>query len=129
MEKPVILIVDDEPEIARYISAVAAGMEIATETAVSGKEFMERFAAVKPAGIVMDLVIPDMDGIELVQWLGTQGCTAPVVVISGFNPEFADALAEIAEAHGIKISGRLTKPFDIDTLEKTLSSLVSDASG
>ncbi|MBO6560917.1 MAG: response regulator [Nisaea sp.] len=125
MTKPLILIVDDEPEIAQLVSEVAYEIGIASETAGSAKAFMRHYETLHPSGIVMDLVMPDMDGIELVQWLAERDCDVPILLMSGFNPSYADALVEIAKANNIRISDRLTKPVGIEKLEAALLALVS----
>jgi CheY-like chemotaxis protein len=113
--------------MADFVSAVADEIGLDSETAESAKAFMALYKTMRPAGIVMDLVMPDMDGIELVQWLAQQGCDVPILLMSGFNPSYSDALVEIAKANGITISDRLTKPVEIDVLEAALLKLVSDA--
>ncbi|UUX51610.1 response regulator [Nisaea acidiphila] len=120
----VILVVDDEPEICDYVETVAEEMGIAAVTSVTAKQFMQLYGTTRPAGIVMDIVMPDMDGIELVQWLGEQGHGIPVLLMSGYTPTYADSLVDIAKGCGVRISGRLTKPFAIDDLEAALTALV-----
>jgi PAS domain S-box-containing protein len=66
---PTLLVVDDDVGMVKYIGEVAEVLGFAPRLANSAKELMAMLDDCRPAGIVMDIVMPDMDGVELIQWL------------------------------------------------------------
>ena len=93
MTNPCLLIVDDEPEMAEYVGDVADGMGFDCVIATSAKDALDLYGIHKPIGIVMDVVMPDMDGIELVQALAALGCVVPIIV-GGLSKPFRAAELE-----------------------------------
>ncbi len=72
---------------------------------------MGLYESFDPTLIVMDMIMPEMDGFELMQWLITQNCKARIVVVTGYNPRYA----EMAETIGTD-AGKL----DVQTLIKPI---------
>ena len=61
----------------------------------------------------IDMVMPDADGFEVIKALGTAGCTAPVLLISGFNPHYLQSAQAIAAHYGIERLTAMRKPLHI----------------
>ena len=59
-----ILIVDDEPPIVKLISSIISRYGYAFETAVNGIEAIEKAKTINPDAILIDVLMPEMDGIE-----------------------------------------------------------------
>ena len=55
------------------------------------REFKTAYAAFKPTAVVVDLALPDTDGIELFRWLADRGCTLPIVILSGFDDKVLES--------------------------------------
>jgi len=120
MSKPLLIVVDDEPEMADLVIEVAHLSGFDTRTTSSGKEFQAVWAGCKPTVIVMDLVMPDMDGVELLYWLSEQNCRTPIILMSGYDAGYLEMANHVATGKGKKIVGTLTKPFQIAELEELL---------
>ncbi len=106
-----VLLVDDDrsnrESIARYLKT--AGIEVATaDNGRSGMRFLE--SEVFDVA-VMDLRMPEMDGLELLEWLRTKGPRVPAVMISAFG-EVKDAVS----AMKLGAEEYLVKPFDPEEL-------------
>lgn len=114
MSSTAILIVDDEQQMAKFVASVVAMEGLEPVIATSAKECLEKLNEVAPIGIFMDIFMPDMDGIELIQEVSRSNNPAPVVVMSGYNPQFMGAAKEIGNANGAPVIGMLAKPFSID---------------
>ncbi len=125
---PTLLVVDDDAGMAKYIGEVAEVLGFAPRLAGSAKELMAMLDDCRPAGIVMDIVMPDIDGVELIQWLAKRKCTAPIVVISGYDKKYAEAVETIGTDMGAVVIGTLSKPFDIAELEACLGKIYAAAS-
>ena len=79
---PVVLLVDDDPAIRR---AVAAGLELegfSVVAASGGRAALEAAARVHPAVILLDLNMPDLDGLEVLKRLRDGGDQVPVCILS-----------------------------------------------
>jgi CheY-like chemotaxis protein len=123
MSKPQLLIVDDEPDMARFLSDVAEGMGFDVKIATSAKAFQEIYNATTPAGILMDIVMPVMDGNELLEWLALQNKTTPVILMSGYDGEYIQTTATLAQARGAIIIAGLAKPIQLNDLKPLLKDI------
>lgn len=120
-----VLIVDDEPELADFIAEIAEDLGFEAVSVNSALEFLEQFYIVKPDAVVMDIVMPDMDGIELIQWLAGEGSSVPVILTTGARPYFIDMVREIGTQKGANVRGALRKPFSATDLEVQLLQSIS----
>jgi EAL domain-containing protein (putative c-di-GMP-specific phosphodiesterase class I) len=116
-----LIVMDDEPGIRDFVknAAMASGFEaIAPRNA---KQFMEAVQEQVPDLIVLDLHMPDVDGVELLRWLGEQRCDAAVVLMSGTDRRILDSARRLAEGQGVHISSVLEKPIRLEQLEQAFN--------
>jgi two-component system KDP operon response regulator KdpE len=104
-----ILIVDDEPQIRRLLEAAVTRGGYRTLAASSGREAIHLAETQSPDGALVDLGLPDRDGIELVQRFARSGMA--VIVVSA-----RDATAEKIAALDLGAADYVVKPFDTDEL-------------
>ncbi|MBU2695406.1 MULTISPECIES: response regulator [Pimelobacter] len=113
-----VLVVDDEPQILRAlgIHLRARGWEVVT--AGDGTEALALADATRPDVVVLDLGLPDMDGVDVIARL-RRGSSVPVLVLSGRSDSVdkVDALDAGADDY-------VTKPFGMDELLARLRALV-----
>lgn len=121
MTKPILIVVDDDPDMALLIKNAGEMCGYDVRTMLNARTFQKAWEEIPPAIIVMDLVMPDMDGVELLQWLSQQNCSAPIILISGFGDRYLKMAEQIGSVSGERIVGTLTKPFKIDDLEALLN--------
>jgi len=96
----------------------SAGFEVyATNNAA---DFQKAWVKFNPSVIVMDLVMPEMDGIALLTWLSEQSCSAPIILMSGYDGKYLAMAEHLGTAKGGTIMGTLAKPFKIDELKAML---------
>jgi two-component system, OmpR family, KDP operon response regulator KdpE len=102
---PLILLVEDEPQLRRYLRVTLAPHGYRLLEAVNAKEGELMAASHHPDLILMDLGLPDQDGLVLTRRL-REWCTAPIIVVSarGLEKDKIQALDEGADDY-------LTKPF------------------
>ncbi len=121
MSEKTLLVVDDEEGFGAFVAEVAEGLGYETWVTTNGNEFTKAFEAEKPAVVVMDVVMPGMDGVEIAGWLGEQNFDGHVVVVSGFAPLYADLVATLSNAGGMKSVTKLFKPVRIKALRDALT--------
>lgn len=112
MSEHKLLILDDDELTGETIRNVAeyAGMSVqVTTTAI---DFFSLLKEWQPSHIALDLIMPDMDGVEVLGALGEQQITAKIIITSGVGHQVLQAAARSAAAHGLNIVGILPKPFN-----------------
>jgi two-component system, chemotaxis family, chemotaxis protein CheY len=107
---PLILVVDDDPDILEAVCDVLAGEGYRLARARNGHEALDQVVAARPDLILLDLMMPVMDGLTFARALRARGLEppVPVVVIS------ADGDPE--HAAGVGARAFLAKPFDLEAL-------------
>jgi two-component system, OmpR family, KDP operon response regulator KdpE len=105
-----VLVVDDEPQILRALRINLRARQYEVATAASGTQALEEAAAHPPDLVILDLGLPDMDGVDVIG--GLRGWTAvPIIVLSGR----ADSTDKV-EALDAGADDYVTKPFGMDEL-------------
>jgi DNA-binding NtrC family response regulator len=106
-----ILVVDDDPAQAFLASEILSPDGHEVETAHSGAEALEKLASMPFDLVLADLMMPRMDGFELLRRIGEKWDNLPVIFITGHD-DVASAVQAIQDG----AENYLTKPFDIDGL-------------
>lgn len=78
-----VLIVDDEPGIRECLTEVLRGEGLDPLEAPSGTQAIDIFERERPAGILLDLVMPGMDGVETMEKLKKLDPDIPIIIITG----------------------------------------------
>lgn len=107
---PRILVVDDEPSIQRFLRTVLNTGEFSLHQAENGHAALAAAAAVRPDVILLDLGLPDMDGVEVIQRI-REWSQVPIIVLSVREREDDKVKALDAGADDY-----LTKPFGVSEL-------------
>ncbi|MHB1430916.1 MAG: response regulator [Streptosporangiaceae bacterium] len=105
-----VLVVDDEPQIVRALRINLRARKYDVTTAGTGSQALEQAAHAPPDLVILDLGLPDMDGVDVIG--GLRGWTdAPIIVLSGR----ADSSDKV-EALDAGADDYVTKPFGMDEL-------------
>lgn len=110
MTAPKVLIVDDEPHIRSLMQRAMADADYAVVAAENAREALELLAQEEPNLVLLDLGLPDRDGLELVPLIKRHGDKALIVISA------RDAIEEKVAALDLGADDYLTKPFDIAEL-------------
>jgi two-component system KDP operon response regulator KdpE len=105
-----ILVVDDEPQIRRFLRTSLGGQDYRVLEAASGAEALDAVKREMPDLVVLDLGLPDMDGLEVIQRLRASS-SIPIVVLSVRN----DERGKVA-ALDLGADDYVSKPFGMDEL-------------
>jgi EAL domain-containing protein (putative c-di-GMP-specific phosphodiesterase class I) len=112
-----ILVIDDEIDVGEFVSAAAQNMGIDCTATTDAKTFLEELTP-DTTLILLDLVMPEMDGIELLRMLGERKHTAGIVLMSGSGKRIMESAGQLAQVLGLSIAGHLQKPFRLAELEE-----------
>lgn len=121
MNEKRLLVVDDEPEIGEFLRKVATGLGYEVRVTTNGPAFQAAYHELRPTVIAMDMVMPEMDGNELVLWLMEQHYDANLIIMTGYNPDYAKDARLLAEFKGLRSVITLIKPIRLDKLREVLS--------
>ncbi len=117
MTPPRILIVEDDVDNGRSLVEAISDMDCEAELAVNGQEGIEAFRTRSPDVVLTDLVMPDLDGIEVMQRIREMdGGQAPVIIMTAYGSVDSSVRAMKAGAYDY-----LQKPLDIDELQSKLN--------
>jgi EAL domain-containing protein (putative c-di-GMP-specific phosphodiesterase class I)/CheY-like chemotaxis protein len=119
-----ILILDDDRTVAEIISHVARAGSLPCVATSDAAAFLEQLTP-DTTLIMLDLVMPGMDGIELLRILGQQQCTAGIILMSGLGKRILETAERLAASLGLHIVGHLQKPFSLAQLKELLSKVLA----
>jgi EAL domain-containing protein (putative c-di-GMP-specific phosphodiesterase class I)/CheY-like chemotaxis protein len=119
-----LLVVDDERGIVDFIAAVAREQGYNVAGAGTGTEFLRLVDTFRPTLILMDLHLPDTDGVELLRLLAARNCKANVVLMSGSDERVRATAHELGMSRGLAMCGTLAKPLPENELLTKLAAVL-----
>jgi len=122
---PHILIIDDDTAIRSVFEQLLQSKGYSVETASEGKAGLEKMHARKPDLIITDIMMPEMDGLEVVQRIRDEHPKLPVIAISGGMQTTSMNFLPLAERFGAcKV---FEKPIALAKLVEAIENLLSEA--
>jgi EAL domain-containing protein (putative c-di-GMP-specific phosphodiesterase class I)/AmiR/NasT family two-component response regulator len=127
MQSNRLLVIDDEPLTASVVGKVARMLGFDVITTDDPSDLRTRLRAWQPSAIVLDLLMPGLDGFEVLGILNEEGSTARILIVSGVDYPVIEAARNLAARYGLRIAGVLSKPFELDALSGLLRAALSDS--
>ena len=122
---PSLLSLDDDEEIGRIIVAVARDAGFDAHTTGTAAAFLEQLKLLEPDVIVLDLQIPDRDGVQLLRELADRNPKCSIVFVTGMDSRTIASTEHYAITRGLQVCGSVQKPFLPEDLLRTLVSVRS----
>jgi DNA-binding response OmpR family regulator len=119
-----ILLVEDDSSIARLVQLELEHRGLKVRCARDGLSGLEAVAEFKPAAIVLDIMLPEMDGVGVLKKLRQQGNRVPVIMLTA-----RDTPADKVHSLDQGADDYLTKPFDTEELLARLRALLRRVEG
>jgi EAL domain-containing protein (putative c-di-GMP-specific phosphodiesterase class I)/ActR/RegA family two-component response regulator len=119
-----LLVIDDEVGICEFVGEVASDLGFEARLTTMVGEFRTALNDFEPSVIVMDLQMPDLDGVELLRELSERGCTAQIILMSGMDSRVLSTAEHLGKSLGLKMLGLQPKPIMLDDLEAMLSKVL-----
>lgn len=113
MAGPKVLVVDDEPHILKSLAQYLEIEEFQVITASSGHEALEKVNSESPELVVLDVMMPGMDGFEVLEKIraGAETAKIPVVMLTA-----KDQSSDVMKGYEKGATSYLVKPFNLDEL-------------
>lgn len=127
-----ILIVDDETFIVTLTKRMLAKLGIErVAAAANGEEALAMLDAGDrtPDVILCDLNMPGIDGIAFLRHLAERDLACGVVLMSGADRRVLQSVADLADAHRLRVLGHLSKPIELEALRTLLAKALADSDG
>lgn len=116
-----LLIMDDVVEFCDYVSDVATALGYKTEILNDPLAFEHAFERFQPQTVVLDMVMPGLDGGAIVQWLIERDAKVKLLIVTGFNPHHAKTAQLQSAAKGLADVKTFTKPISLAKLRAALA--------
>ena len=115
------LVVEDDPAIRRLVEKLLARHHIQIDVAPDGRQAIEKLRANTYSVVVLDLMVPEVNGFEVIAFIKDSGARTPVAVVSAVSQQ---ALTNL-DLDVVKVV--ISKPFDVDEFTKAILSLCAEA--
>lgn len=115
-----LLVIDDEKGLLTIVRDAGTSSGYEVETTTSPEYFLRKTREWMPTLIIMDLQMPEIDGVELLRQLAEENVVAPIVLMSGVDDKLLRAVMDLGTELGLNMRGMLTKPIRLETFRLTL---------
>ncbi len=120
---PQVLVVDDEPNIRELVQVALKFHGCAVSTAAGGMDALRQAQAIRPDLIVLDVVMPDLDGFEVCRRLRAMGNEVPVIFLTA-----RDTSSDTVTGLALGGDDYVTKPFSVEALVARVRAVLRRAS-
>jgi EAL domain-containing protein (putative c-di-GMP-specific phosphodiesterase class I) len=121
---PRLLVVDDEPQICTYVERVATRLGFTVRSLVEPEHFQHALETFRPNLLILDLKMPNADGIELLRQTGSLSFPTRVIVMSGMDQRVLRAAENVGRSTGVDVFGVLQKPIRLRDLEDAIAQAI-----
>ncbi|OIR00305.1 phytochrome-like protein cph2 [mine drainage metagenome] len=121
-----LIVLDDEFAFADFVAKVASSAGFDATVAETAMDFRRLTERTWPRVLVLDLYMPDTDGIELLRELRERQCDSRIILLSGTDGRVLDAAYRLGGELGLSMAEKLTKPVRAPDLRRLLESLRGD---
>jgi CheY-like chemotaxis protein len=119
-----LLIVDDQASITKVVSLVASRIGLDVRTVNDPLQALDAFLEYRPDIIILDMIMPEKDGVDVLNEILLTGIKTKVVLTSGFSDSYLRLAEGVARFHDNDSIHVLKKPFRRDELIHKLEELL-----
>lgn len=110
-----VYVIDDESEVRRSLHVLLSTADLVSWPFASAGDFLDNLDGLAPAPILLDIRMPEIDGIELITILNERGINWPVIIVTGHGQ-----IQVAVQAMKLGAIEFLEKPFEFEALEQAL---------
>lgn len=115
-----LLIMGHEPEVRGFVGGVGRDLGFEVTDTSDPNQFVGAVRGFSPSVIILDLQMPNHDGIEVLRSLSEAQSSAKVLLTSGLDEQVLTTAEQLGMAMGVDIAGSFSKPIPFDQLEASL---------
>ena len=117
------LVVEDDPAIRRLVEKLLTRLRIKIDTAADGQTAIDKLSSGSYSVLVLDLMVPELNGFEIIEFIKREKLPVPVAVVSAVSQQ---ALTKL-DLDVVKLV--ISKPFDVDEFTKAILALCAEGDG
>jgi len=117
------LVVEDDPAIRRLVEKLLTRSKIEIDTASDGRTALDKLRTSRYSVLVLDLMVPELNGFEIIEFIKKEQMVLPVAVVSAVSQQ---ALTKL-DLDVVKLV--ISKPFDVDEFTKAILALCAEGEG
>jgi two-component system KDP operon response regulator KdpE len=121
--RPLALVADDEPRITKLVAIALEDEGFRVVTALGGRDALQKAEQLRPDIVLLDIVMPDLDGIEVMRMLRARRPVAVILLTA------KSSMADRARGLGLGADDYLAKPFHPDELTERVRAVLRRTSG
>lgn len=121
-----MLVIDDEEDICEIIAEVGSKRGLEVQTLSNADNVTATLVNFKPDFIMLDLMMPGMDGVELLRLLSEHTKNAKLCLISGSDARVLNSARRLGSAHGLDVIAALEKPLDMSVLANLFDKIAGE---
>ena len=118
-----LLVLDDDPAVGATVVRLAKRLGFTCSAIQSGSELPKALGDTQASVLLLDLSMPDMSGVDVIEQLATLDAPPALILLSGMDKRVLEAASRSAALSGLRTLGWLTKPFGSEDFEKILRSV------
>jgi FixJ family two-component response regulator len=112
--------VDDDRSFLEIVEAVATPMGFEVVKVARSKTFQSIYRGEADAIVLIDMIMPEVDGIEVMNWMIAGQPPGAIIFVSGYGDHYPDMALELARHRGPKFTETLLKPIKVTALRTAL---------
>jgi len=120
-----MLVIDDEEDICDLIAEVGSRRGLEVKTISNPENVLKALEGFKPDFIMLDLMMPNTDGVELLRLLAEHVKNAKLCLISGSDTRVLNSARRLGSAHGLDVVAALEKPLNLTVLSSLFDQIVA----
>lgn len=117
------LIVEDDPAIRRLVEKILTRRNVEIDAVHDGREAVDKLRTQSYSVLILDLMVPELNGFEVIEFLKRENLQLPVAVVSAVSQQSLTQL----DLDVVKLV--ISKPFDVDEFTKAVLALCAEAEG
>lgn len=106
-----LLVIDDQDSMTRIVEKIASNLGYQVRTLNDPAAAFDKFEAFRPDVLIIDLVMPEVDGIDVLHKILAAGTKAEIIVMSGYGKAYLKLGTDVAAFHDHPAIRTLAKPF------------------
>jgi len=115
-----ILVVEDEQETLLFLADGLRRLDFTVETSIDGKDAIQKVQDFMPDLVVLDIMLPELDGLEVLRWIKKNKPDIFVMLATGKKE-----IDDIKKGYSLEADYYVTKPYTIDEILKGINVILS----
>ena len=120
-----LLVIDDQPGINAIVGRIGTALGLETKAVREPLKAIETFIDFAPDVVLLDMIMPEKDGVDLLDEMLLTGHPTKFIIMSGYGDAYLRLAQGVAQFHGAQPPAVLHKPFRRQDLEVLLRSVLS----